>query len=291
MRLARALAVAAVMAAAACGAPAASEEGVLPEAGRPAGVVVDLEFDAANDRLIRAYAHAVEVADGGGAGWNPIPLPAATAANAIDDIAVSASGDVFYIAVAGTGAFSSRDRGRTWKRVGADFPARNVVALATHAVEEETLYAFTEGDDAGVFRSEDAAQAWTRMDGGPGVPVGRFVHSPMEGSMQTGWLFAATPTGVIRSMDCFCGWRAAGEVNGAVHEVAYDPREPKRVYAATASGLYRSEDGGESWEDLPGVAGVSFVTVTPDGVLYAAGPDRALARSGNGGRTWEVAGD
>ena len=264
---------------------------MLPEAGRPAGEVVDLEFDAAKDRLIKVFAHAVEETDDGGAGWNPIPLPAATVTNAIADVAVSASGNVFYIAVARTGAFSSRDRGRTWTRVGAEFSARNVVALATHAVQAETLYAFSGGDDAGVFRSEDAGETWTRMDGGPGVPVRRFVHSPMEGSMQTGWLFAATPTGVVRSMDCFCGWRAAGEVNGAVYDVAYDPREPERVYAATASGLYRSEDGGESWEHAAGVAAVSFVAVTPDGVLYAAGPDRALTRSGDGGRTWEVAGD
>ena len=291
IRPGRALAVAAVTAAAACGAPSATEDGVLPEAGRQAGGVVDLEFDGANDRLIRAYEHAVEETRDGGASWNAIPLPPATVSHAIADVAVSASGDVLYVAVPETGVLRSRDGGRTWLRVGADLSGREVVILATPAEQPETLYAFADGEDAGVFRSEDAGESWTRMDGGPGLAVRRFVHSPMEGSMQTGWLFAATPAGVARSMDCFCGWRAAGELNTAVHDVAYDPREPKRVYAATASGFHRSDDGGESWESVAGAAEARFLAVGPSGVVYAAGPDGVLTRSGDGGATWEIVGD
>jgi hypothetical protein len=35
-----------------------------------------------------------------------------------------------------------------------------------------------------------------------------------------------------------------------LREVCQDPFEPRRFYAASTTDLYRSEDGGESWEQL-----------------------------------------
>lgn len=106
--------------------------------------------------------------------------------------------------------------------------------------------------------------------------------------MQTGWLFAATPEGVRRSMDCFCGWRPTGELpKGEVLDVAYDPTQPKRVYASTAQGLFRSSDGGESWEQA--AAGLTAVALAVDGtgMLFAADRAGTLLRSADQGRSWE----
>src|SRR3546814_15414001 len=73
----------------------------------------------------------------------------------------------------------------------------------------DTVYAVVA--EQGIYRSEDGGAGWRMMDKGPEAEIQRIIHSNLEGSMQSGWLFAATDRGVYRSMDCFCGWRNAGD--------------------------------------------------------------------------------
>jgi photosystem II stability/assembly factor-like uncharacterized protein len=272
---------------AACG-PASAEEGVLPE-GPPEGAVVALEYDAAGERLLKAYPHAVYESRDSGASWEPIPVPASAQEGRITAVATPAAAEgTLYIAGPGVGVMRSEDAGQTWASLNEELPSRDVEAFATHVDQAETLYAFF--GEEGIYRSEDAGETWTRMDGGPGVPVRQVFHSDMAGSMQSGWLFAATPEGVRRSMDCFCGWRPTGEIPaGAVFDVAYDPRQPEQVYAATSAGLFLSADGGESWERISDTEATALA-FDPAGALYAATRAGALARSADQGQTWERVG-
>lgn len=268
---------------AACGGEDA-EAGVLPPEA-PQGDVATLEYDATGDRLLKAYDQALYQSTDGGSTWQPVPLPAAVQEGRLSTVAAADSGRVLYISGPGVGVYQSTDGGQTWAPRSGELPSRDVAAFAVHADQPKTLYASL---DEGIYRSEDAGETWTRMDGGPGAPIRQFLHSDMEGSMQTGWLFAATPEGVRRSMDCFCGWRPTGELpKGEVLDVAYDPTQPKRVYASTAQGLFRSTDGGESWERVAAEPAVSALTVDASGVVYAADREGALLRSADQGGSWE----
>ena len=274
---------------AACGS-AGAEEGVLPE-GPSQGEVVALEADAANGRLLKAHPQALYESADGGTRWQPVPLPASTQEGRIAAVAVPAdSAGVLYVAGPGVGVIKSTDAGQSWKALHKGLPSREVAAFTTHATQPGTLYAFI--PDEGIYRSEDAGQSWTKLDGGPGVPVRRVFHSDMKGSMQTGWLFAATPEGVRRSMDCFCGWRPTGELPaGEILDVAYDPRQPERVFASTASGVFRSTDGGESWQAVETEGSVpAALAVDASGVLYGATREGVLVRSTDQGESWERAG-
>ena len=270
---------------AACGGDTA-EPGVLPE-GAPEGEVVALGYDAGADRLLRAHPHALYESADGGASWTPIALPSTVQAGQISAVAAADSGRVLYVAGPGVGVMQSTDAGRTWTSRSESLPGADVAAFAVHADQPNTLYAAL--TDA-IYRSDDAGQTWKKTDGGPGEPIRQFVHSDMPGSMQTGWLFAATPEGVRRSMDCFCGWRPTADLPaGEVLDVTYDPSQPKRVYASTASGLFRSEDGGESWEKAAAEP-VSSLAVDASGTLYGVAPGGNLMRSADQGRSWERAG-
>lgn len=88
------------------------------------------------------------------------------------------------------------------------------------------------------------------MDAGPRGGITQFVHSDMPGSMQTGWLFAASPQGVRLSMDCFCGWRMGGELPGGTQAIACDPHRPARVVAAVGDLVFESADGAQTWSTL-----------------------------------------
>ena len=73
--------------------------------------------------------------------------------------------------------------------------------------------------------------------------------------------------------------------------VLIDPQEPKRVYAADESTVYRSDDAGQTWEPasqgLPegGVTALALIPRQPER-LYAAVASGALYVSEDGATTW-----
>jgi len=80
--------------------------------------------------------------------------------------------------------------------------------------------------------------------------------------------------------------------------LAADPLQPRRMYVgAYPSGLWRSDDGGDSWRDIGagiGLRGVMSIAVSPwervgeQGVVYVGTEPSALFRSEDGGESWEA---
>jgi photosystem II stability/assembly factor-like uncharacterized protein len=253
---------------------------------RPRGAVVALTYEAGTGTLLKAHARALYRSSDGGQSWSAIPLPSSVKDGIIAAVGSAAENQrVLYVAGPGLGVLRSEDNGDSWVARNDGLPSRDVVAFATHAEQPETLYAFI--PDGGIYRSQDAGKSWRLMDRGP-EGTRQLVHSDMEGSMETGWLYAPTAHGVRVSMDCFCLWRDAGELAGQIYSVVYDPRQPEHVYAAAEQGFFRSTNGGQEWEQAtsPGPA-VMALTLTPSGVLYAATGDDALFRSVDRADTWE----
>lgn len=144
--------------------------------------------------------------------------------------------------------------------------------------------------DQGVYRSQDAGKSWRLMERASQQGLRQLIHSNMAGSMQTGWLFAATAEGVRRAMDCFCLWQDAGKLGGQAYSVAYDPKQPEHLYVATQKGLFRSADGGEDWIEMKSpsadVIGIAF---TASGALFAINAEGRLYKSDDQGGTWTQA--
>ncbi len=248
--------------------------------------IIALGLDDAGNALLKATANALYRSGDEGLTWTQIALPPAASKHDIAAVTASARNkNVWYLAGPGFGVLRSADGGQSWTARNDGLPSRKVAALATHADQADTVYAYVIGK--GIFRSEDAGAHWRLMDKGPRGEIRQFVHSNMPGSMQTGWLFAAASKGVRRSMDCFCGWQDAGALATAVQAVSYDPRQPKRVYAATQKGLSVSSDGGEQWTSMKApAAGIAALAGSSSGVLYAAAGN-SLFRSRDQGATWE----
>lgn len=249
--------------------------------------IVALTFDREANALFVAHAHEFHRSDDEGRSWTKMSLPLSVQGNSIAAVAASVKRKgALYLAGPGFGVLHGSDDGRNWVARNNGLPSRDVVALAAHTDQPDTVYAYVSG--RGVFRSEDAGTHWKWMGGGPREGIGQFIHSNMSGSMQTGWLFAATPKGVGRSMDCFCLWRDAGELGAPVDAVSYDPREPRYVYAATGKGLFFSTDGGEQWTRLSAPAArVTALVVSPAGAVFAGTADGGLYRSLDQAKTWE----
>jgi len=192
-----------------------------------------------------------------------------------------------YVASPGSGVWASRDGGNTWAVGNEGLPGGGQVKfLAIHAREQDTVYAYVSGN--GIYRSEDGGESWLLMDAGPEGMTGPLIHSDMPGSMQTGWLFAATTNGVSRSMDCFCLWQRAGTLEGEIFGLTFDPRQPAHLYATTGKGVFRSRNGGEDWERVsvpdPRIRAVVF---TASGVLYGVSEGSDLYGSVDEAESWQ----
>jgi len=78
-----------------------------------------------------------------------------------------------------------------------------------------------------------------------------------------------------------------------VRSIVIDPKEPKRVYAATGRGVYRSDDAGQTWQPsghgLPeGAIGALALDPRQPQRLYAATPEGALYLSEDGASSWRL---
>jgi photosystem II stability/assembly factor-like uncharacterized protein len=168
--------------------------------GQP-GPTLSLAVDATDGSLLKAAGGLFRSTDRGQT-WQPLPIPASLKPDMLRTVATTvAAPSSVYAAGRGAGVVRSDDRGQTWRTLSAGLPSQDVSAFAVHSFRPDTLYAWIDGQ--GVFRTEDAGGRWQKMDAGPRGAVIALAHSTLEGSMNTGWLYAATLEGPYLSMDCF----------------------------------------------------------------------------------------
>jgi photosystem II stability/assembly factor-like uncharacterized protein len=102
-------------------------------------------------------------------------------------------------------------------------------------------------------------------------------------------LFVATGDAIARLDEERDGWRATNCLNRNVQCLAVDPSAADVVYAGCrGAGVWKSDDGGESWNDLSlPQPDVFSVAVSPaDGAVYAGCEPSMLFASRDGGGTW-----
>ncbi len=247
--------------------------------------IVALAYDSDTEALLKAYPRALFRSSDQGQSWKSIAIPSSENGQ-IASVATSPVGKgITYVVGEGLGVLRTEDGGNSWIERNDGLPSRDVIAVAAHTTQPETVYIVVRGQ--GVYRSQDAGKSWRLMDRSSQGDIRQLIHSNMAGSMQTGWLFAATSNGIRRSMDCFCLWQDAGKLGREAYSVTYDPARPEQIYAATEKGLFRSADGGENWVQAtspsPKVTALAF---TRTGTLYAASDEGTLFRSTDQGDTW-----
>ncbi|MCG2581672.1 MAG: hypothetical protein KA296_12425 [Marinobacter sp.] len=209
-----------------------------------------------------------------------VPLPPSNPGAQPASLANGADASI-YLAGPGLGVWRYDSTSKRWQSLNDTLPDLGVTAIAAHATQPETLYAYLGKD--GMFRSRDGGAEWVKVDSGPREPVQAFLHSDMPGSMESGWLFAGTTRGVARSMDCFCFWGDAGDLRGTVSAISYDPAAPENIYAVVEGQIHHSADGGETWTNLAVPQPVTALAFSPAQGLVAGTENGALLARGDAG--------
>jgi len=189
------------------------------------------------------------------------------------------------------GVFVSTDDGATWRRLDRGLPPLpldeilSIYSLAADPSRPGFLYAGTY--ERGVARSANGGERW-RIGVEPGLsagPVALFeIHPSRPGTFYVG--LATRGDRSFRSTDNGRTWQpfARGIGRDGLFDLAFDPADPDRLYAANEHGLWESRDGGEAWDQID-TAYTGRIAVSTPGTLLS-GRNCGLSRSTNDGRTW-----
>ncbi len=239
--------------------------------------------------------------------------------------------DTVYIAAATGGIWKSKDKGANFTAL---WPATNPQAIGAIAITPNgTLFAGTGEANpgggsityggGGIYRSSDGGASWQLTGLTNSGAIGRIVVDPANSQhifvAAAGRLYnRGGDRGVYVSNDGGSTWSLAlaglNDTTGAV-DLAIDPSNPSRIYAVmwdhfrepdlrtyggVGSGVYRSLNGGVTWQRLEGGLPGSSATIGRMGLALApsnaqrlyvianqtSGPFQGFYQSDNGGDTW-----
>ena len=203
-----------------------------------------------------------------------------------------------------------------WNPAGpTNIPGR-ITDIAVRESDLNTIYAATAA--GGVFKSVDLGGSWTPIFDSVGpYAIGAVAVDPTNPQVvyvgtgeANGSFDSYGGAGVFKSVDGGLTWAHLGlDSSGAIGRIVVDPEHPDTLYVAAMGrtagdnsnperGLYRSENGGASWQQALFVddhTGCIDVALHPSsGTLFAAmwkpleGPTCALWRSTDHGNTWTM---
>lgn len=226
--------------------------------------------------------------------------------------------DVVFVAALGhaygpnteRGIFRTRDGGKTWEKVlyindrtgGIDIvfdPQNPHILFAAMWEGWRTPWSLNSGGDkSGLYRSNDDGSTWKRLegDGLPEGPLGRIGVSVSGADSNVVYaLIEAKKGGLYRSDDGGAKWSLINDDHRFRQRAWYfthvwaDPKDVNRVYIAN-TGLYRSIDGGKSFERLPAPHGDHHALwIDPENPnRLINGNDGGATISVDGGKNWST---
>ena len=202
------------------------------------------------------------------------------------------------IGTVGGGLSRTADGGETWDRIRDPIPSEsNIRALSVYPDNPHRILA---GTDVGIFRSEDNAATWEKLNS----PMeDRQIWSVTVDPADSDTIFAGTRPDAFRSRDGGETWDEL--VMGLTipcpvgiprtTNMIVDPRDSRTVWAGIeVDGVYKSLDGGDNWIHLPELGPDPFhgdihgmaIQPGPTTSIYCTSPF-GIATSTDEGESWD----
>lgn len=235
--------------------------------------------------------------------------------------------DTFYFGAVGGGVWKSENAGRTWTPIFDSEPIASIGAIAVAPSNTDVVYVGSGEADMrsqisfgnGMYKSSDAGKTWTHIDLDNTRQIGRILVDPQNADLvyvaALGHAYGANPErGVYRSKDGGATWQLVlhrSDDIGAI-DLAFDPRNSGTIYATLwntrrppwsiyppsygpGSGIFKSTDGGDSWQQLTnglptdrvGRIGIAVAPTNPN-IVYAIvdATQGGIYRSDDAGVSW-----
>ena len=255
--------------------------------------------------------------------------PAGMSGRIADIEALATNPDVIYVGSATGGLWRSSNGGTTWEPLFDDQPVSSIGAVAVHPQNHDIIWAGTgEGNPRnsvgvgyGIYKSVDGGRTWESMGLEKTEKIHRILLHPKNPDIAyvaaLGTTWGENPErGVYKTTDGGKTWEKILFINEKTGcaDLIMDPQNPDKLFAAMwqhrrwpwffesggpGSGLYRTYDGGENWQEIDaedglpegelGRIGLAISGNRPE-VVYALveAKKNVLCRSEDGGHSWKV---
>ncbi len=237
--------------------------------------------------------------------------------------------EIYYSGAVGGGVWNTNDAGRTWNPIFDSQSVASIGAIAVAPSNPQIMYvgsgeadmrsSISTGD--GIYKSTDSGKTWTLIGLSDSQHIGRIFVDPKDANRiyvaALGHAYGPNPErGVYRSDNGGQTWQRIlfkDENTGAI-DLAFKPGNTQVVFAALwqtrrppwsvyppsngpGSGLYRSRDGGDHWEQIIGHGlpseglgrmGIAFAPSNPERIyLIVDAKVGGVYRSDDGGENWK----
>ncbi len=193
-------------------------------------------------------------------------------------------GDILYLGTSG-GVLQSWDGGRTWRVIG--LPGKDVVTLVMAPDDPDTIYADVRWGP--LYRSTDGGRVWLE------VPTpNRDISRSRTLAVTSNYVVIEMGNELWISDDRGETWRMIAEPLESMGTLYHGLFTPNDVfYVGAERGLFRSDDGGESWapknDGITSAALRAFAIDSATGETMLAGVAwHTLFKSEDGGASWQV---
>ena len=240
--------------------------------------------------------------------------------------------NIWYVAVGSGGVWKTENAGTTWTPLFDEQASYSTGCITLDPQNPATVWVGS-GENVGgrhvaygdgIYRSKDGGKSWENMGLKKSEHISKIIVHPDNSNVV--WVAAQGPLwnkggerGVYKTNNGGKTWKRVlgnSEWTGAT-DIMIDPRNPQILYAATwdrhrtvaalmgggpGSGIHKSTDGGETWEELTnglpqsnmGKIGLAISPQQPDVVYAAIELDRTTGgvyRSADQGASWKKMSD
>ncbi len=165
--------------------------------------------------------------------------------------------------------YKSTDAGKTWNKIHNGFPEGILgrLAIAVAPSDSNVLYTVIEAEEdtkKGLYRSDDAGASWKQLNNDFGITVRPFYFSRIV-------VDPRNPDVVIKgglsgsiSRDGGKTFKNLGNMHSDIHDLSFDINDSDRIYSGTDGGVYRSWNGGTTFEIVENLPLSQFYHVSVD---------------------------
>lgn len=170
--------------------------------------------------------------------WEPCPLPTGIEASSI---AINSQKEI-YCGSFWSGVWKSIDFGKTFVSMNENIPiTSNLTALTVDKFNNVFFGGFYR--DGGIYYSEDGGENWGRLDRDMGYSVNRI-----EFTLRNEILIGVEYGGILQCNNLNGGFRKLNSDIDFDHAYSICLDSNENIFVGTNNGIYRSQDGGMSWQ-------------------------------------------
>lgn len=155
--------------------------------------------------------------------------------------------------------YKSTDGGQSWNKIHNGFPEGKLgrLGIAVAPSNPQVLYTVIEAEadeKKGLYRSDDAGANWKQLNNDFGITVRPFYFSRIAVDPRDEDVVVKAGLSGSISRDGGKTFKSLGNMHADIHDVIFDVKDSDRMYSGTDGGVYRSYNGGTTFEmvkDLP----------------------------------------